>query len=523
MKTKRRRRWVAILAVAIAVIMVLGLSISMVRGEEEPADGQEVSSSEQSGEETLTVPEALVPVAAGTSIAKQGIYINSIDVTGMNRADAERAVSAYMDELRQEKIELYAGERSVTITAGDLGLDHSNKRVVEEALSIGKKGNVLKRFLAEKQIREKGPIVLDLQLTVDRKKVENVLKNKKAELDCDPKPNGLEMNDDDTFTITPAQDGVKVDQNASADAVVSYVEKNWFGGQGGIELNAELTPGKDTSEELRSVRNLLGYAETTFDTTDEGRSINIALAAEHINGTVLYPGEEFSAVHAIGPTTAAEGFQLGASYASDRIVDSYGGGVCQVTSTLYGAVLEAELEVVERHNHTMRVHYVLPAFDATISDNDVDFRFVNSTEAPVYIASHVADGVVSFSIYGKETRDPNRTIEYESREISKKEYTTKYKVAEDLPFGQIQEVYGEDGVQAELWKNIYIDGEFDSEEKINSSNYTPLNHTYFVGAAGATEATRNSLYNAVDAKSLTIINSAIGNGSTVETVEVQED
>lgn len=510
MRKQKRRMIVAVVAVILVVLMVLSMVLAVVRaGEDENAGAEE--------------PEQMI-VSRMEMPDSNAVYIDNIDVTNMSLSQAEKALSDHLEKLKNDTIILNAGPVTASTTPGAMGLDYANKGVVEEALSIGKKGNVLKRFLAEKEIMENGPIVLDLDLQVDSSSVADVIRSKENEINCEPSQNSLNMNDDNaSFTLTPAKSGVQLNEAQAIETVISYMENDWHGGQGEIMLPAQLIEAEDTTEQLKKVRNLLGEGETLFDSTNEGRATNIALAVSHIDGTVVYPGEEFSSVRAIGPTTEENGFMPGASYAGDRIVETYGGGVCQVTSTLYRAVLESELEVTERHNHTMLIHYAEPGLDATMSDEDLDFRFVNSTESPIYIQGTVEGDSVAFRIFGEETRDPARTISFESREITKTDYETVYLMDENEDFGTLQEIYGEEGVQAELWKIISVNGEYESEEKINSSLYSPLNHAYIVGTKGASDATYMAIYNACGSESLEAIYNAIGTGTMATAVEVPED
>lgn len=514
MRRRKRRTVVAVVAVILVALMVLSLVLAVVRAEEESAD------SASSGD---TAPAAAI-AAPQKMPERNAVYIDNIDVTNMSLSQAEKALSDHMEKLKKDTIILRAGTRTSSTTAGALGLDYTNKGVVEEALSIGKKGNVLKRFRAEKQIAEEGPVVLDLNLKVDNASVTEAVRSAENEINCDPVPNGLFMNEErDAFTITPTENGVQINEAEAVSAVASYMDLEWHGGQGEIVLPATETEAQDTSEQLTKVRSLLGSGETFFDIANEGRVTNITLAAEHINGTVVYPGEEFSSVQTIGPTTEENGFMPGASYADGKIVETYGGGVCQVTSTLYRAVLESELEVTERHNHTMQIHYAEPGMDATMSDDALDFRFMNSTDSPIYIEGYVEDDSLVFNIYGNETRDPKRSIRFESREITKTDYETVYLIDENAEFGSLQEIFGEEGIQAELWKIISVNGEYESEEKVNVSLYSPLNHAYIVGTKGATDATYMAIYNACGAESLSAIYDAIGTGTTATAIEVPED
>ena len=524
MRNNKRRTVIAVIAIILVAVMVLSMVLAVVRAEE---NGTDINDTDINGTDLATESETDVSEAITTPKKmpeRNAVYIDNIDVTNMSLSQAQKALSDHLEKLKSDKIILKAGSRTAETTAGALGLDYTNKDVVEEALSIGKKGNVLKRFRAEQQIVEEGPIVLDLNLTADSASVAEVIRSSEEKINCDPVPNGLYMNEDkEAFTITPTECGVSINETEAVNAVLSYMNLEWHGGLGEVELPADETEAEDTSSELTKVRNVLGSGETVFDSTNEGRATNISLAAEHINGTVLYPGEEFSSVQTIGPTTEENGFMPGASFAGDRIVETYGGGVCQVTSTLYHAVLEAELEVTERHNHTMPIHYAEPGMDATMSEQDLDFRFVNNTGAPIYIEGETQDDTVSFRIYGEETRDPKRSITFESREVAKSDYETVYLVDENENFGSVQEIFGEEGVQAELWKIISINGEYDSEEKVNVSLYSPLNHAYIVGIKGASEATVMAIYGAVSDKSLGKIYDAIGTGTMATTIEVPED
>ena len=163
---------------------------------------------------------------------------------------------------------------------------------------------------------------------------------------------------------------------------------------------AEVVEPEGTKEELAKVKDLLGSYTTNYSTSSAGRCANISVAAGKINGTVLYPGEEFSVGQTIGPLTAAGGYELAGAYENGQTVQSYGGGVCQVSTTLYNAVLKAELEVTQRSNHSMIVTYVKPSMDAAIAGDYKDLVFENDTDAPIYVQGiYNSGGSITFNIY----------------------------------------------------------------------------------------------------------------------------
>ncbi|MCF0145542.1 MAG: VanW family protein [Eubacterium sp.] len=550
-KGKKTRIIAVIIVIVIIAVMVLSLVVSAVRAEEigmnagnvqngteqpvntadngqsgaeQSGSGQNGAGQEDSAQNDPAVSSGITGTDSDTPIR---VCIAGIDVTGMTESEMQAAVDAYMGNLKTDRISLCADTESMEVTAGDLGLTYTNESVVEEALSIGKKGNVLKRFLAEQEVRQNGPITLDLDLSVDNGRVTQIVNEAKERMDCDPAGNSIVLNDDATFSILPIRDGISINAAESVKIVENYMNTQWFGGDGSVMLDAVITAGEDTSEMLSNIRNLLGESTTQFDAEDTGRTTNITTAAQHIDGTVLYPGEIFSTLLTIGPTTEENGFALGTSYAGSEIVKSYGGGVCQVSTTLYNAVLKSELDVIERHNHSMRVHYVDPGFDAAISDDSeagaVDFSFVNAFDAPVYIQAEVGYGTVTFRIYGKENRSKDRTIEFQNKITSTTDFGRAYTVDSEQDYGTIYEMAGEEGLTAELWKIIYIDGVEDHKEQVNTSIYSPTNHTYFVGTKGATPETESAIRSACATKSIDKINAAILSGAISDAQTLEEE
>ena len=164
-------------------------------------------------------------------------------------------------------------------------------------------------------------------------------------------------------------------------------------------------------------------------------------------------------------------------------MESYGGGICQVSTTLYNAVIYAELEIVERYPHSMLVNYVSPSRDAAIAEGLLDFKFKNNYDTPIYINGGIDDNnQLYFEIYGKETREEGRTIEFESEVLSTEEAGTTYEENSEAPFGQIEAVSSaHEGTEAKLWKIIYQDGEQVSREEFNTSSYQKSDTIYEVG------------------------------------------
>ena len=167
-----------------------------------------------------------------------------------------------------------------------------------------------------------------------------------------------------------------------------------------------------------------------------------------------------------------------------RVVDGVGGGVCQVSTTLYNAVLRAELEVVERAPHSMTVTYVDPSADAAIAGNWKDFKFANSTDAPIYIEAGVSNKQVTFTIYGEETRPASRKVEFTSTTLSTQEAGVQIVADGGQGIGYYMVDVGHRGVVAELYKHVYENGVEVSKERVNKSSYAASPKLITVGVAG---------------------------------------
>lgn len=183
--------------------------------------------------------------------------------------------------------------------------------------------------------------------------------------------------------------------------------------------------------------------------------------------------------------TAAGGYELAGAYENGQTVQSYGGGVCQVSTTLYNAVLKAELEVTQRSNHSMIVTYVKPSMDAAIAGDYKDLKFVNNLDAPIYIEGYTAGKDIYFNIYGQETRPSNRKVTYESEVVSEEDPGTQF-VATGDAIGSISTTQGKHmGYVARLWKIVTVDGVEQSRDAINKSTYKSSPKIVNVGTASA--------------------------------------
>lgn len=229
----------------------------------------------------------------------------------------------------------------------------------------------------------------------------------------------------------------------------------------------------------------LGTFTSYYKESNVNRSTNVKLASKKINGVILLPGEEFSYNKVVGERTFANGFKEASVYTSSGVVNGLGGGICQVSSTLYNSVLRANLEIVERRNHRYAVSYVPLGTDATVAYGSIDFRFKNNRKYPIKLIASSVNGVCTVSIMGIKEETEYEVIITPKR-LQTIPYTTKYIDDNTMFVGtEKQTQYGDNGYKYETYKTLKLNGEVVSTEKISNDSYTPLTRIVRVGTKQA--------------------------------------
>lgn len=460
----------------------------------------------------LVLSPAKEAEAKSDNTIKTGIYIGDISVAGMTADEARDAVNGYIDSLQEVEITLLVTEEnSVTVTAGELGISWGNPEIVDAAASLGAQGNIVQRYKALKDL-EKENKVYEIELDFDIVAINRILADECRQYDTTAVDMGLVL-ENGVFSIREGQTGYALDVEDSIDVIYDYLAGEWNHEACSIQLSVAVSEPRGSEEELLMVKDLLGTFTTSYSTSNSNRSANIANGCRLINGTLLYPGDEFSTCDTVTPFTERNGYYLAGSYLNGKVVDSLGGGICQVSTTLYNAVLLSELEVTERYNHSMIVTYVNPSADAAISDSSgKDFRFVNNTDYPIYIEGYTTPNKeITFNIYGVETRSAGRTVEYvgEVLETIRPESDTIYPDASQ-PIGYIGNVEGAHiGYKARLWKIVKEDGVEVSREVINNSSYKMVPRSAVVGVSTADPNAYNEIMAAIGTGSIDHVRNVI--------------
>ena len=279
------------------------------------------------------------------------------------------------------------------------------------------------------------------------------------------------------IVITPEVVGVELD----ADKAREILKKN-VNSTEGYRIPAKLTQPEVTAAQLEAeyLDTIIGTYSTDYSTSSANRKANIHLASSKINGISLNPGEVFSFNNVVGPRTSGAGYKIAHVYSGGKVIDGIGGGICQVSSTLYNAAVLADLEIAYRTNHSMPVSYVPLGRDATVSYGSIDFKIKNNKETPVKIEIIGNGSTLTVNIYGRGKY---------LKEISVESVITGY-----IPFGTVEikddtmyegesrvEEAGSNGTKVETYKIIKENGEVVSRKLLAKSSYTPISKEIRVG------------------------------------------
>lgn len=416
--------------------------------------------------------------AAGT--LPSGFTVGGFELTGLTREEAEQKIEEYVESMSSQEIILTIDGNEIRTTAKELGFSWTNQEEIEEAQNLYAGGNLLDRYLNLKAL-EKNPVALDVETAVDAGKVAEFVESRCAAY-TRPAQDAVLTRENGAFQITESVSGMEVDVEATKAALDAAVKDGLKEPVTVAAVVTESQPAR-TTEALSTIQDVLGSFSTNFSTGNASRSKNLKNGASKVNGCVLMPGEEFSAYQYLTPFTIANGYAAAGSYENGRVVDTVGGGACQLCTTMYNAALLAEMEITQRQNHSMVVNYVKPSQDAAIAGTVKDLKFKNPYDTPIYIEGGVNGGTLTFTIYGKETRPANREIKFVSETLGVMDPgAPATKVDPSLPPGaRVQEQSAHRGMRSRLWKYVYVDGVETEKEILHTDNYMASKAIFRVG------------------------------------------
>ena len=476
----------------------------------------------------------------------QGITVNETDISNLTKEEAIEKLNQIYGIKSEEQIYLKHGDYETSITYEALEVKYQIEEAVEQAFKVGRDGNVFQdNFKILKTWKNGANIKLDV--VFDENTIEQIAQNINNSIDdAVVQPSYYVEKDKAKLIITAGKQGVKVDEEQLLSSIYSVLNENTedeqkieipmkqdtpeeidvdkiheevykkvqdayytkepftvYPEEEGIDFDVDATksmlleekeeyeipliitkPSKTVKDiGTEAFPDLLATFSTNYNAGNVDRTTNLRLAANKINGTVLLPNEEFSYNAIVGERTINAGYKMAATYSNGAVVDGLGGGICQISSTLYDAVVMANLKITTRRNHQFVTSYVPAGKDATVVWGSQDFKFVNSRKYPVRITATVQGGVATVQVWGIK-EEVEYDISIETKKIATIEPTTQYVQDPSLPAGQQKVVQaGSNGRKVEAYKVTKLNGQVVSTTLLSKDTYNAMKRIVHVGTA----------------------------------------
>lgn len=463
-----------------------------------------------------------------------GVTIDNVNVQGLDLDDARNLIEKKAEQKLNSEVKVKIDSEEYTLIFSQIELEYNIDEAIQKAYNIGRQKNIFVNNFEILKSKLFG-INIDLNANYNEELLDNIITEINGKIPNAVKEATYYI-EDDSLIITRGKAGISINseelknyikksinlsnygdieintinaepKDIDIDAIYNevytevqdaYYTKNPFQVYPevkGIDFNLDeakemlkeykeeyiiplvITNPKKTINDIgtEAFPDLLSTFSTRYDASNGSRTTNLKLAANKINGVVVMPGETFSYNKTLGKRTSEAGYKDAAGYAGGKVVQTIGGGICQISSTLYDAVLYANLDIVERHNHAFQTSYVGVGKDATVVYGALDFKFKNTRNYPITIKAVVQNGIAKIDIYGVK-EDVEYEVEISSSVLSYLPYSVIYEDDASLAEG-VEKVtqYGSRGCKSITYKILKLNGTEVSRTVLSTDTYDPMN------------------------------------------------
>lgn len=500
-RRKRQQRMIIILGAVFAV--VLGLFIYVFVSNQQRAAAE--AAAQAAAEEALRAQQEQEKLEfeqmANSTVFLQGITVNGVAIGGMTMDEAKLALTSAEEAITpQKELQLVYDNKLFPLDLSNIPYSLNLDEILAEAYRLGKTGDYTTMKAESEDVATNGRS-FTLTISYDMTMLKTGIAQIAAQIDTPAQDASISGVDAETHTIT-IQDAV-VGRAVDQDMLIAYITDAILNGvKTPINIPVAETQPTVAKSELEGKYVLRGSATTDFSSSPSTRKYNVRKGCGLINGTVLKPGEVFSTNDTLGTRSKANGWKEANAYESGAVVPQYGGGVCQLSTTLYNAAVKSDLEIVYRRNHSMPVSYIKEGLDATINSvgNVIDFQFKNNTTSDIVIFGYTSSSSkLTFEIWGL----PFSSTEYDEIKLTSEKVSTTSASGDpveiEVPVGTEKAdgslmVAGETytavtprkGYVYQSYKNYYKDGTLVKKEKLAVSTYKAYQGEIWTCAADVT-------------------------------------
>jgi len=405
-----------------------------------------------------------------------GIIVDDMDFGGLTYQEAREKLEAKTSQLLQKEVLLFYENKSFVYSFKELGVTIPIKEILQEIIVYGHRGSLFRR-IQEWWVLHAGSKKINLSFEWDEKNIRKQVEQIAQAVDSPPKNAMREINGD-TVEVVPHLLGQKVDVEQMVRDIIRLIPLQ---GRGYAPVTVIPQIPEVTTSVLRKqgVSTLMAKFITQFNPYNKPRVENIRVASAQLDGTEIPPGEVFSFNDIVGPRTEERGYEEAIIIVGNDFVPGIGGGICQVSSTLYNGVLRANLPVKERRRHSLLINYVPLGLDATVAYDYIDFKFLNNTDGYIILKAEVAEDSLTIRLFGRPV-----DVEVKLKSIVERKIPYQTIVKEDpgiLQGKTFTEQKGTNGYHVRVEKSVIKDGAALSTEVISEDRYPAKNEIIRVG------------------------------------------
>ncbi len=386
-----------------------------------------------------------------------GISIIGQDVSDLSEAEAYDKIEQYVNNnIVSSKILLIADNIKETYSLTQLGVSFDIESMVSDAYNIGRRGNLFSK-LKEITAIKKQPLNIEKILNINDSRIQEILNNIKQSVDTQEMNASIKINSG-KFEYTNHVLGKKLNIAESSKVIADVIKSldNSMSETQTIPLTIDVIEPQIMLSDINKISTKYSGFSTQFSTSNVPRTKNIKTACVALTGKLILPGEIFSMDRTLGPRTVENGYEIANVIINNKLVEGVGGGICQVTTTLYNTALLSGMEVVERRPHSLPLAYVKAGRDATIVEGSIDFKFKNTYNYSVMIVAQVINNKIQIDMYGNGEL-LNKTYKIRNEIISEiLPDSTKYEINEDMKNGEISIVQpAKKGYRVKVYRDVY--------------------------------------------------------------------
>lgn len=397
-----------------------------------------------------------------------GVRVNSVDLTGKTKKEVIQILNDnFTSLLGSKKLNISVGDKTFTYLYSDMDVKYDVEKTADEVVNYGKDKNI---FNQKSIINKKEKIDFNIELTYNEDKINNIENEIEGKVATEPKDASIKINNGN-IEVIPDEEGHVLDKKDFVKKIKKVLNGDFTSNETNVEFKLITKRSAKNAEVLSKIKATpMSSFSTDFSSSNSDRAFNVQFAASLVNGTILLPGEEFSyskiTQQGIGK------YRYAAVYVNNKVEQAEAGGICQVSSTLYRAVMRANIKSTERHNHSLTVGYAEKGLDATVAWGNLDYRFVNTYDFPIYLEAVTNNGKVTFNIYGDPDALNGYTYDLANEILETYEPSVTYENATDLPIGtEVVSTTGQTGYKVKSYLVKYKDGVEVDREVISTDIY----------------------------------------------------